>query len=205
MTGTLVVYEIHNHDPQGHRRSERTLLFDGHRNVPWSGVPQVQVVGVTQFYWSSNRWLRPWLQASVIAEACDINGSSLWEFSNTSNRSPHSHAAVKRRCADAAGRFSCGCFYPQRYKGEWCQIDWGTRCFFFFFFFDSPLKWNGPLWIARSTRWLFPWGEDSQAHLGIYSRYLCSCQMITFKSLSQECSRMHHNFGQLGILINTGI
>lgn len=29
---------------------------------------------------SLNRWLCPWLQASLIAEACDINGSSPWEF-----------------------------------------------------------------------------------------------------------------------------
>ncbi len=33
-------------------------------------------------------------------------------------------------------------------------------------FSDSPLKWNDPLWTARSTRWLFPWGKDSQGHLG---------------------------------------
>lgn len=127
--------------------------------------------------WSSNRWFRLWLQASVIAEACDINGCSPWEFSNTSNYSKHLHktmtAQTRWQGTLFAGKwyavtfmtFGFVCFHHQWNKGDlWVsdrQIDGGN-----FNFSDPLLQWNDPLWAARSTRWLFPRGKDSQGHLG---------------------------------------
>lgn len=35
-------------------------------------------VSFDPFSWSSNRWLRLWLQAAVMAAVCNINGSSPW-------------------------------------------------------------------------------------------------------------------------------
>lgn len=153
-------------------RTEIRLLFEWRRNCTEWCTPSPNRLG-DPISRSSNRWLCLWLQASVIAEAWDINGSSPWEFSNTFNHSSHSHTFRKRWQYKHAEKTLCllgvtfcnVCFHPQRYKGEqWAscgQIDWGTHSFF-----DSPLKLNDPLWTARSTRWLFPRGKDSQGHLG---------------------------------------
>lgn len=89
------------------------------------------------------------------------------------------------------------CFHPQRHKRWATSALWPNRLRNPSFF-DSPLKWSDPLWIARSTRWLFPWGKDFLSlrdTWGILSHYLHSGQMITFKSLSEEYSWIHNHLG----------
>lgn len=83
---------------EGSARTEKRLLFEWHlKKLPCTEccTPSPYHL-VDPFSRSSNRWLCLWLQASVIALACDINGSSPWEFSNTSNHIPHLHTFIKR-------------------------------------------------------------------------------------------------------------
>lgn len=193
--------------------SQKRLLFEWHLQklpcIEWY-TPSPYLLG-DPISRSSNRWLCLWLQASVIAEACDINGSSPWEFFNTFNHSPHSHTFMKgwqykhaeKNCFFLEvkcvynGNICNVCFHPQRHKRWATSALWPNRLRNPSFF-DSPLKWSDPLWIARSTRWLFPWGKDFLSlrdTWGILSHYLHSGQMITFKSLSEEYSWIHNHLG----------
>lgn len=87
---------------QGRRKTQRLLFEWQIHKLPrverCTPSPHLSADPISR---SSNRWLRLWLQISLIAgafsvQARDINGSSPWEFSNATNYSPHQRPLVRR-------------------------------------------------------------------------------------------------------------
>lgn len=156
-------------------------LFQWHLCLSWSFLGDL-------ISSSSNRRLCLWLQASVIAGACDINCSSPWEFSNTSKRSLHSHRFMRQwqyKHVKVCCRWSeCVRLHLQSWK--WLVLS-GLR----------PnrlrdlqlLKRRHPLWTAGSTRWLFLQGKDSLRDTwGTLRHYLLFSQRTLFNPPSERYS-----------------